>query len=562
MASEVGTLDIPTERIVRKGRLQPGRMFLIDTDAGRIIEDSEIKAQLAAAHPYQRWLDDGLIDLDGPAGQAALHRAGPRHAARPAGVRLHPRGDPHPVDPDGPRRQGGPGLDGHRHADRRAVRPAPTALRLLHPAVRPGDQPAARRHPRGAGDQPGQGVRARGQPLGPGPGRRRARSSCPTRCSTTTSCASCATWTTPGPTASRAGCCTPTSAVAAGGAGLAADLERLRSEVSAAIEEGVNVVILSDRFSTEDRAPIPIAVGHLGGAPPPGPRTKARTRVGLIVESGECREVHHFATLIGYGAAAVNPYPPSTRSRTWSPKVAWATSASSKAVANYVQGRGQGRPQGDVEDGHLDGGVLRGAQIFEAIGPGHELVDEYFTGTVSRLGGIGLDEIAEEVRRVTRSPARPARASWPTELEVGGEYQWRREGEYHLFNPRPCSSCSTHPVGALRRSSRSTPTLVDDQARPAGHPARPVRPSTPPPARRCRSTRSSRSRDRQALLTGAMSYGSISAEAHETLAIAMNRLGGKSNTGEGGEEPTASRPTPTATRGAARSSRWPPAASA
>jgi glutamate synthase (NADPH/NADH) large chain len=267
-------------------------------------------------------------------------------------------------------------------------------------------------------------------------------------------------------------------------------------------------------------------------------REKTRTRVGLVVETGEAREVHHMCLLLGYGAAAINPY---LAFDTIEDRIAERESElhdPTKAIAQYIKAASKGVLKVMSKMGISTVASYTGAQIFEAVGLSQELVDEFFTGTVSRLGGIGLDEIAEEVarRHLLAFPPNPSERAHRT-LEIGGEYQWRREGEFHLFNPET--------VYKLQHSTRSGrydvfkeyTSRVDEQARQIAtlrglfelrtgeRPAVPIDEVEPVSAIVKRFS------------TGAMSYGSISAEAHETLAIAMNRLGGKSNTGEGGEDP-------------------------
>jgi glutamate synthase (NADPH/NADH) large chain len=331
--------------------------------------------------------------------------------------------------------------------------------------------------------------------------------------------------------------------VADGGAGLRTALDKLREDVSSAIANGARIIVLSDRNSDEVFAPIPSLLmtsavhHHLI-------REKTRTQVGLVVECGDAREVHHMALLIGFGAGAVNPY---LAFETIEAMIAADNDTGMyglggvdphKAVKNYIKASGKGVLKVMSKMGVSTVASYTGAQIFEAIGLATDLVEEFFTGTVSRLGGIGLDEIAAEVatRHATAHPKRPDLRAH-RKLEVGGEYQWRREGEYHLFNP--------DTVYRLQHSTRSGrydifkqyTADVDDQSkrlatlrglfelRTNARPAISIDEVEPV------------SEIVKRFSTGAMSYGSISAEAHETLAIAMNRLGAKSNTGEGGEDP-------------------------
>ncbi len=308
--------------------------------------------------------------------------------------------------------------------------------------------------------------------------------------------------------------------------------------MSAAIDDGARVIVLSDRNADEVEAPIPsllltAAVHHHLV------RTKQRTMVGLLVECGDAREVHHMALLIGYGAGAINPYLAfeSIEDLIAQRMHGLGDIDEAKAMRNYIKACGKGVLKVMSKMGVSTVASYTGAQIFEAIGLGEELVEQYFAGTVSRLGGIGLDEIAAEVaaRHAQAHPTRPEERAH-RKLELGGEYQWRREGEIHLFNPETVFKLQ-HATRAKRYDIfRQYSRLVDDQSqrlatlRGLFELRRGQRPSVP-----IDEVESASSIIRR-FSTGAMSYGSISAEAHETLAIAMNRLGGKSNTGEGGED--------------------------
>ncbi len=297
--------------------------------------------------------------------------------------------------------------------------------------------------------------------------------------------------------------------------------------------------MLSDRNADAAEAPIPsllltAAVHHHLI------RTKQRTMVGLLVECGDAREVHHMALLVGYGAGAINPYLAFESVEDLIAEGLHGLGAidSHQAVRNYIKACGKGVLKVMSKMGVSTVASYTGAQIFEAIGLGHELVEQYFTGTVSRLGGIGLEEIAAEVaaRHATAHPTRPEERAH-RKLELGGEYQWRREGEVHLFNPETVFKLQ-HATRAKRYDIfRQYSRLVDDQssrlATLRGLFEFKFGEREPVPIEQVESVASVVRR----FSTGAMSYGSISAEAHETLAVAMNRLGAKSNTGEGGEDP-------------------------
>ncbi len=534
MASEVGTLPIDPATIVRKGRLQPGKMFLIDTSEGRIIEDDEIKDRLAREHPYGEWLEKHLKCLDDL--PSVLHVTeshldtireqqtfGYTHEelrilidpmARTGGEALGSMGTDTPIAvlSNRPRlmfdyfiqlfaQVTNPPLDAIREElvtsvgkvigpEGNVLLPVPESCRLLE-IPRPiidNDELDKLRHV----EEAGFGWKAR-----------------------TISCL---------------------YPVAEGGAGLRSALDRIRAEASDAISEGVTILILSDWQSTEELAPVPSLLftsavhHHLI-------REKTRTQVALVVETGEAREVHHFCLLLGYGAAAVNPYLAfdtlEDRVRTGAlTGVDFPT-----AVKQYIKASGKGILKVMSKMGISTVASYTGAQIFEAIGLGNDLVDEYFTGTVSRLGGVDIDQVAEEVRRrhVTAYPSRPEERAH-RDIELGGEYQWRREGEIHLFNPETVFKLQ-HATRTKQYSVFKEYTkLVNDQAgRLAtlrGLFSFRVDEDTAIPIQEVESATDIVKR----FSTGAMSYGSISAEAHETLAIAMNRLGGKSNTGEGGED--------------------------
>ena len=327
--------------------------------------------------------------------------------------------------------------------------------------------------------------------------------------------------------------------VAGGGLALKRALDAVRSEVSKAIDDGARIIVLSDRNADDVYAPIPsllltAAVHHHLI------REKQRTKAGLLVECGDAREVHHMALLIGFGAGAINPYLAfeSIEDMVREDLHGLGGVDPHKAVKNYIKAAGKGVLKVMSKMGVSTVASYTGAQIFEAIGLGHDLVDEYFTGTVSRLGGVGLDELATEVaaRHAVAHPRRPEERAH-RKLELGGEYQWRREGDVHLFNPETVFKLQ-HATRAGRYDIFKQYTAMVD-----GLSAK---------AATLRGLFDFSAGDRQPVpldevepvseivkrfSTGAMSYGSISAEAHETLAVAMNRIGGKSNTGEGGEDP-------------------------
>jgi glutamate synthase (NADPH/NADH) large chain len=536
LGSEAGVLDLDPATVVAKGRLQPGRMFLVDTAAGRIIEDHEIKAELAAVEPYGDWLHAGLIPLESlPEREHIVYThdsvqrrqqtfgyteeelkilIGPmaRGAAEPIGS----MGTDTPISPLSARPRllydyfhqlfaqvTNPPLDAIREElvtslsltigpEGNLLDPGPASCRqivLPYPII-DNDELAKLLSVDEDGDLPGfKAVRVSGL--------YRLRE---------------------------------------GAAGMKARLTEICRHVSEAIEDGVRILVLSDRDSTADLAPIPSLLltaavhQHLI-------REQTRTQVALIVESGDCREVHHAAVLIGYGAAAVNPYLAFESVEDLIATGALPGMAPEKAVRNYVKALGKGVLKIMSKMGISTVSSYCGAQVFEAVGLDHRLVERYFAGTPGKIGGVGLAEIHAEVaaRHARAYPANPAERSH-RRLEVGGEYQWRREGELHLFNPETVFLLQHATRSRQYDVFRQYTSTVDGLAAKGGSlrglfrfreglrapvPLDEVEPASEIVKR---------------FSTGAMSYGSISAEAHETLAIAMNRLGGRSNTGEGGED--------------------------
>jgi glutamate synthase (NADPH/NADH) large chain len=321
-----------------------------------------------------------------------------------------------------------------------------------------------------------------------------------------------------------------------GGEALAAAIERCRLETDEAIARGARVIMLSDRHSTADKAPIPSLLltsavhQHLV-------RQKSRTKVALVVESGDAREVHHIATLLGYGAGAVNPYLAIETAEDLSRHGQLGDVTPEKAVKNTVYALGKGVLKVMSKMGISTVGSYRAAQVFAVFGLNQDVLDEYFTGSTTRTGGSGLDTIANDVA------ARHALAFVPNPqtlehrgLEIGGQYQWRREGEIHLFNPETVyllqHSTRSKQQKIFRRYAETVDKLTKQGGTLRGLFELRTADATPVPLEEVEPA----SEIVKRFVTGAMSYGSISIEAHQTLAIAMNRLGGKSNTGEGGED--------------------------
>ena len=536
LASESGVLPIDQAKVIRKGRLQPGKMFLVDTDNGRIIEDDEIKSSLAKEQPYKDWLHAGLVHLEElPEREHIVHTHSSvlrrqqtfgytdeelkilltpmaLNAAEPLGSMG--TDTPIAVLSSRPRlifdyftqlfaQVTNPPLDAIREeivtslsssvgeeANLLAATPAHTRQVVLPFPVIDNDELAKLIHINQDGDQPGFAAQK----------------------------------------------FSGIYKVAEGAAGLEHRINEIFDEVDLAIKNGKHLLVLSDRDSDADEAPIPSLL-LLSAVHHHLIRTKKRMEIGLIVEAGDVREVHHVALLIGYGAAAVNPYLAMETVEDMVRQKRITGITPEKAVRNLVKALGKGVLKVMSKMGVSTVASYRGAQIFEAIGISNEVIDKYFTGTTSRLGGVGLDVLAQEVSK-RHDVAYPFTGISPAhrQLAIGGEYQWRREGEPHLFDPETVFKLQHSTRTGQMDIFRSYTEKVNEQSK------------------RLMTLRGlfELSKDRKPISidevepienilrrfsTGAMSYGSISGEAHETLAIAMNRIGAKSNTGEGGEDP-------------------------
>jgi glutamate synthase (NADPH) large chain len=534
MASEAGVLDIPPEQVERKGRLQPGRMFFIDTVAGRIVEDEEIKATMAASKPYRQWLNENLVDID-------------KLPAPPSSPPISS------FEADElPRQQQ---AFGYTLEDLKMIL-APMAVNGQEPVGSMGtDTPLAvlsDKSPLLFNYFKQLFAQVTNPPIDP------IREEMVTSAITTIGseqnlfeetpahCRQLKLWRpvitneelenikrldSPGLRTVTLSTLYP---VADGEQGLRGALDRLCRDASKAIDDGATIIVLSDRGVDAEFAPIPslLATGavhhHLI-------REGTRTRAGLVVESGEPREAQHFCLLVGYGAGAINPY------------LAYATMAGmidegvlkdvdeESAVEHFNKSVVKSLIKIASKMGISTVQSYRGAQIFEAIGLNQEIIDRYFTWTASRVGGIGLDAIARE----TASRHRRAFQMTPNldhQLEAGGHYQWRRRGEHHMYNPNTIAKLQHAVRAGNYKLFKDYTRLVDDHSRSLAtlrsllkfkfdRPPVPIEEVEPA------------SEIVKRFKTGAMSFGSISKEAHENLAIAMNRIGGKSNTGEGGEDP-------------------------
>jgi glutamate synthase (NADPH/NADH) large chain len=534
--SEAGVLhDIAPEKIVQKGRMQPGKMLLVDTAEHRIIEDDEFKDTLAAEHPYAEWLDAGRISLGqlpdlehivhthasvtrrqqvfgyteeelrvilSPMANTGMEALGSMGTDSPiAALSEKPRllfdyfaqlfaqvTNP-PLDAI--REELVTSLYGTIGPESNLLEPSAESCKqvVLQFPVLSNDDLAKIRHINRDGDQPGFIAHvSRGL-----------------------------------------------YKVDGGGEALAARIEEICAEVSAAIAEGARIIVLSDRHSTAELAPIPsllltAAVHHHLV------REKSRTQVGLVVEAGDVREVHHVALLVGYGAAAVNPYLAMETVEDLARDGHYVKVEPEVAVKHLIKGLGKGVLKVMSKMGISTVASYTGAQVFECIGLSQTVVDKYFTGTTSKLGGIELDTVAEEVAR-RHAVAYPKDGIAPAHrvLAIGGEYQWRREGEPHLFDPETVFRLQHATRQGRYDVFKQYTARIDEQSE---------RLMTLRGLFKFAEGRESISIDEvepvseivKRFSTGAMSYGSISQEAHETLAVAMNSIGAKSNTGEGGED--------------------------
>ncbi|MGB3199317.1 MAG: glutamate synthase large subunit [Nodosilinea sp.] len=547
MASEAGVLPIAPENVAYKGRLEPGRMFLVNMDEGRIVSDEEIKQQIATEQPYREWLDQHLVklgDLSEAADSAEVNGngkdpVGAQHAVplpNPAPLPiaqtafgysfeelrllLKPMAEngveaigamgtdtPLPVLSNKPRllydyfhqlfaQVTNPPIDSIREAiitsadttigsERNLLMPEPESCRLINlktPIITNAELAKLKQ----AGEQ---GFSSVTLPM--------------------------------------------VFTAAEGEAGLKAALDKICQSADAAIASGTSLIILSDRAIDADHAPIP-ALLAVAGLHHHLIRNGTRTRIGLVLESGEPREVHHFATLIGYGCGAINPYLVFDTIEGMMADQLLPPMDFDKACQNFIKAVTKGVIKIASKIGISTIQSYRGAQIFEALGLNQAVIDQYFTWTASRIQGVGLDVLAAEALKRHRH-AFPDRPTEHVTLDVGGDYQWRKEGEAHLLSPQVIHTLQKAVRTGDYEAYKQYAALVNAQEKQLF---------------RLRDLLQFKQRESIPLeevepieaitrrfKTGAMSYGSISKEAHEALAIAMNRIGGKSNTGEGGEDP-------------------------
>ncbi|HSK30600.1 MAG TPA: glutamate synthase large subunit, partial [Candidatus Limnocylindria bacterium] len=532
MASEVGVLDVPPERVLEKRRLQPGRMFLVDTREGRIISDEEIKQEMAAAAPYRQWLNDhqvrfaDLPDLPekepafdhqatlqrlqafgynfedlrvniGPMAQNSIQPVGSMGTDTPLAVlsdkpqllynyfkQLFAQVTNPPIDPI--REELITSTTLTIGSEGNLVDPKPEScrqLRLPEPILKNSDIEKLR-----GVDLPG--IKSATLPILFNPHE--------------------------------------------GKAGLERALDELYQAADEEIAKGTTILILSDKGIGQNQAPIPALLAS-AGLHHHLIRAGTRTRIGLVLESGEPREVHHFCLLLGYGVQAINPYLAYECLNDMIHEGMLPNITYKDAVKGYDKAVYKGVVKVMAKMGISTIKSYCGAQIFEAVGLGREVIDRYFTWTPSRIGGIGLEEIALEARQ-QHARAFPNYALNGHTLDVYGQYQYRKDGELHLFNPRTVhllqKACRNNDYKAFKEYTQ----LLDDQSERMATLRGLMRlkyDDKPIPLDEVEPVDEIVKRFK----TGAMSYGSISKEAHEALAVAMNRIGGKSNTGEGGEDP-------------------------
>jgi len=531
MASEAGVLEIDPENILTKGRLQPGRMFLVDTEQGRIIADDEIKSKIVSEKPYRKWLDQNLVSLESLPEAPHVHE--PDHET----VLLRQQAFGYtwedirilmaPMAKDGVEAIGSMGTDtpiavlsnksqllyNYFHQLFAQVTNPPIDCIREEIVTSTGTTIGAERNLLKAEPESCRQIKL-SSPVLSNEEFEKLRHVDHSHFKSVTI-----------PILYK---------VDGGGKALESAMKDIFQQADRAIKGGANLIVLSDRGITADKAAIP-ALLAVAGLNHHLIREGTRTRVGLVLESGEPREVHHFALLIGYGVGAVNPYLAFETMDDMIRQGILPNIDHKTAVKNFAKAVAKGVVKTMSKMGISTIQSYGGAQIFEAVGINREVVDKYFTWTSTRIEGIGIDTIAEEVRKRHRH-AFPDRQVNGATLEAGGQYQWRKDGEYHLFNPDTVhklqNAVRTKNYAAFKDYSKAVNEQATNlatlrgllQIKPAGAsiPIDQVEPVSEIVKR---------------FKTGAMSYGSISKEAHEALAVAMNRIGGKSNTGEGGEDP-------------------------
>jgi glutamate synthase (NADPH/NADH) large chain len=535
MASEVGVLDIPPHQVLTKGRLQPGRMFLVDTQEQRIVSDRELKERIAGEQPYAQWLSQHMMRLDElpkpcrviePDHETVLRRQEVfGYTSEDVAILINPMAS------SGTEPIGSMGTDTPLAVLSEKPQPLFNYFQQLFAQVTNPPVDAIREEIIMAVET---AVGPEGNVLEPGPDCCR-QVSLPTPVLRNEELEKLRSLDgSPSSRGLRAITLPILFRAKEGGAGLRKAMEEVRWKTSECIAEGFNLIVLSDRGHDADDAPIPslLAVSavhhHLI-------REGTRTRIGLVLETGEPREVHHFALLMGFGASAVNPYLAFETIHD-QVKLGLIPGSAIEAEKKYVKAINKGIVKVISKMGISTIQSYHGAQVFEAVGLNQDFIDEYFTWTATRVGGVGIDVVAKEARLRHERGFPPKRPIVHRSLPAGGQFKYRQGGEHHLFNPETIhklqQACRTGDYKLFKEYT----ALVDNQSKnlctlrglmdlkPVPKPL-PIEQVEPVEwiLRRFKS--------------GAMSYGSISKEAHEALAIAMNRIGGKSNTGEGGEDP-------------------------
>ncbi|MEA3292474.1 MAG: glutamate synthase large subunit, partial [Pseudomonadota bacterium] len=534
MASEMGVLDIPEEKIVKKWRLQPGKMFLIDLEEGRIVDDAELKEQLASAKPYQDWLNETQISLESLPEAVGAMSPDPETLLDSQQAFGYSQEDIKflltPMVLTGQEATGSMGADNppsvlSAKAKHLATYFKQNFAQVTNPPIDPIREEIVMSLVSLIGPRPNLLERNAGD------ANMRLEVQQPVLTNTDLERVRCIEDTSGGAFKTRTlDICYP---VEQGAAGMRPALEALRQQAEAAVQEGYNILILSDRSMDTDHVAIPALLAtsavhhHLI-------RQGLRTESGIVVETGAALEIHHFATLAGYGAEAVNPYLAFDTVQAMLPQLPEPLTFL-EAQKRYIKALGKGLKKVMSKMGISTYQSYCGAQIFDAVGLAGEFVAEYFTGTQSMVEGAGMEEVAgEAVRR--HADAYGNNPIYRRHLDVGGDYAFRLRGEDHVWIP--------HTISKLQHATRANDwdtyrefsRAVDEQQERLltfrglfdfNWAEREVPLDEVEPAREIVKR----------FATGAMSFGSISYEAHSTMAVAMNRLGGKSNTGEGGEEP-------------------------
>jgi glutamate synthase domain-containing protein 2/glutamate synthase domain-containing protein 1/glutamate synthase domain-containing protein 3 len=534
MASEAGVLPIPESRIVKKWRLQPGKMFLIDMEAGRIIDDKEIKDQLASARPYQQWIENLRIRIDD-----LDHHGHPEPSPIPLLDRQQAFGYTQedlkflmaPMAEKGEEAVGSMGNDAALAVLSNRPKPLYNYFKQLfaqvtNPPIDPIRENMVMSLVSFIGPRPNLlDINQVNPPM-------RLEVSQPVLDADDMARLRSIAHHTGGKFRSyEIDICYP---VQWGAEGIEARIASICAEAVDAIKGGHNILIITDRHLSAERVAIPALLAmsavhqHLIAQ-------GLRTQTGLVVETGSAREVHHFAVLAGYGAEAVHPYLALETIAAMARNLPGELGAE-KAIANYIKAIGKGLQKVMSKMGISTYMSYCGAQIFEAVGLSRELVDKYFTGTASQVGGIGVFEVAEEALRMHRDAFgnSPLLANM---LDPGGEYAWRARGEEHMWTPDAIAKLQHATRAGNFSTYKEYAQIINDQSRRMltlrGLFEFKIDPSKAIPLDEVEPAAEIVKR----FATGAMSLGSISTEAHATLAVAMNRIGGKSNTGEGGEDP-------------------------